>query len=106
MTLLIADGLPRGLGYVEIDQRASDLPPGTNKHFEADTYTCRHCEAVVILNPARRRERYKCNGCSHHLCDTCGAARAAGATCRTYAQFIDQLRERDARQPQPDIILP
>jgi hypothetical protein len=107
MTLLITDGLPRGLGYYEIDNRAAhnELPPGTIKHFEADTYTCSHCEAVVVLNPSRVRERYKCKGCNHHICDECAAKRVAGDGCRTYAQFIDELRERDERQPESSSIL-
>jgi hypothetical protein len=107
--LIITDGNPRGLGYFEVDNRAAhnELPPGTIKHFEADTYTCSHCEAVVVLNPDRVRERYKCKGCNHHICDECAAKHATGTPCRTYAQFIDELRERDERQPSSSsIILP
>jgi hypothetical protein len=106
--LILTDGQPRGLGYVEIDHRAAGAPFPTGKlHFEADTYTCRHCERVVVLNPERKRERYKCSGCNHHICDDCQALRFTGAPCKTYAQFIDELREQEARQPEPgSIILP
>ena len=91
MTLLITDGQPRGLGYLEIDHRASDAPPpGVQRHFEADTYTCSHCQRVVVMNPMRKRERYKCNGCSHHICDDCAALRATGAPCKTWAQVVDE----------------
>lgn len=105
--LLITDGAPRGLGYVEIDHRATGapMPPGM-RHFEADTYTCTHCQSVVILNLARKRERYKCSGCDHHICDDCAAKRYQGAPCRTYAQFIDELRERDLKQAASPIVLP
>ncbi len=107
MTLLITDGLPRGLGYYEIDHRAAhdELPKGTPRHFEADTYTCTHCNAVVVMNPARVRERTKCRGCSHHICDRCAAALAAGATCRTYAQFVAEAQERVIRQPDSGVII-
>ena len=107
--LIIADGNPRGLGYYEVDQRATaaELPPGSVRHFEADTYTCSHCEAVVVMNPERKRERYKCKGCNHHICDACAASKAIGGGCRTYAQFIDELREQDLRQSASgNIILP
>jgi hypothetical protein len=104
--LIIADSFPRNLGYVEIDNRQVDapLPPG-NVHFEADAYTCSHCERVVIKTPERTRERYKCHGCKHHICDDCEALRFAGKPCKTYAQFIDELREQDARQPEPGLII-
>ena len=74
---------PSGQGFLEIDQRAVDaeLPPGVVRHFEADTYTCSHCEAVVVMNPARKRPRYKCSTCAHHICDGCAAALASCAIC-------------------------
>lgn len=105
--LILTDAQPRGLGYYEIDNRAAGASAGEVVHFEADTYTCSHCERIVILNPERKRERYKCGGCSHHICDDCAAKKLAGGGCRTYAQFIDELRERDSRQLEPGkIILP
>lgn len=106
--LLITDGMPRGLGYLEIDQRNvhAPLPPGTQRYFEADTYTCRHCDRVVVMNPLRVRERYKCNGCSHHICDDCAAKRFAGVPCKTMAQIVDEVRERESRQPDSNIITP
>jgi hypothetical protein len=99
--LLITDGLPRGLGYVEVDHRATPgnlIPAGLPRHFEADTYTCTHCQRVVVLNPLRKRERYKCGGCNHHICDDCAAARVNGAACKTWAQVVDEIAERAIRQ--------
>jgi hypothetical protein len=107
--LIVSDGLPRGLGYLEVDQRdvAAELPPGVQRYMEADTYTCSHCQYVVILNPARTRERYKCKGCNHHICDECAAKRVAGGPCIPMAQVIDEQLERAARQlPSSSIILP
>ena len=108
MTMIITDGLPRGLGYVELDHRATGaelLPPGTPTHFEADTYTCSHCNAVVVLNPLRVRERYKCSGCSHHICDNCAAKVIAGKGCRTMAQIVDEIKEADARGLDTSLVL-
>ena len=107
MTLLITDAVPRGLGYLEVDQRnvPEALPPGVQRYMEADTYTCSHCQFVVILNPARTRERYKCKGCNHHICDKCTAARVAGGPCRTMTQVIDEKLERALRQPESNLII-
>ena len=105
--LILNDDQPRGLGYVEIDQRAvsNELPPGTMPYFEADTYTCRHCERVVVLNPARIRERYKCSGCSHHICDDCAAKRVSGEACKTYAQIVEEQLELAVRQAGSGLII-
>jgi len=105
--LIITDGLPRGLGYYEIDHRAvcSPVPDGLPRHFEADTYTCSHCNAVVVLNPQRVRERYKCRGCNHHICDNCAAARLSGAACKTMWQVIDESMEAAVRQPDPSLLI-
>jgi hypothetical protein len=110
MTLILTDQHgPRDLGHVEIDQRAvpTALPVGTPRYFEAHTYTCSHCQVVVILNPERTRERYKCRGCNHHICDNCAAKRFAGAQCKTFMQTVDEVLELSERQLKSDsIILP
>lgn len=88
--LIRTDALgPTGLGYLEIDQRATVAPQG-ERHLEFDTYTCTHCSSVVVMNPARTRERYKCRGCNHHICDGCAAIRAAGGGCKTMQQRFDE----------------
>jgi hypothetical protein len=42
------------------------------------------------MNPDRKRERYKCRGCNHHICDNCAAERISGGPCKTMAQKIDE----------------
>lgn len=96
--LIKTNGLPTNLGYLELDHRASpEAPFGLPRHFEADTYTCTHCNAVVIMNPARVRERYKCRGCNHHICDPCAALKTG---CKTMRQRIDEYME-DPTNPNP-----
>lgn len=104
--MLIKTG-PSDGGYFIIDQRAAGIPVfgGNSPLFEADTYTCTHCNAVVILNLARTRERYRCSGCSHHICDNCAAKRVAGGPCVTMAQLADEIRNQRASGSSP-IILP
>ena len=83
---------PTNLGYLEIDQRALGLP-----HVELSTYTCTHCERVVVMNPERKRERMKCRGCNHLICDECAVRRTAGEPCKTYRQHLDELCEEEAK---------
>lgn len=72
-------------GYLLLDNRAAG-----GRVAEFATYTCSHCQAVVVKNPERKRERYHCRGCDHLLCDNCAAARGAGANCKTLKQKIDE----------------
>ena len=100
---------PTGGGWLMLDHRASaELPPGiANRLFEADTYTCTHCQRVVVMNPERKRERYKCRGCNHHICDGCAALRTAGGPCRTFAQLADEVMAKAERQAEAhSLILP
>lgn len=89
---------PVGLGYYLVDNRA---PMPGSAVFEADTYTCTHCQTVVVMNPERKRERYKCRGCDHHICDPCAADRAAGSPCRTFRQLADEVMELAERRLSP-----
>ena len=100
-------------GYFLLDHRATDpvpdalvvaagLPPGAGRGlFEAPTYTCSHCQFVVVMNPDRKRDRAYCRGCDHLICDGCGAARANGAACRTMKQVIDEILATAERQAAP-----
>lgn len=91
-------------GYVSIDHRDS---PGVSEEFvrasgrdavavpggrqlEAATLTCGHCQAGIIVNPKRNRDRGWCPKCDRYLCDTCEAVRArAGGTCSYFKRLID-----------------
>lgn len=88
-----------GLGYLIIDQRGSGIPVegATGAVIERDTYTCTHCNAVVVMNPMRKRERYRCIGCSHNICDPCAADAVAGTPCKTMQQRYEESLEVLAR---------
>jgi hypothetical protein len=78
------------------------LPPEAAKGvFEAPTYTCSHCQVVVVLNPKRSRERAYCRRCDHYICDACGALRGLGQPCVTYKQIVDEALEATAKQGVP-----
>jgi hypothetical protein len=91
---------PKDFGYLMIDHRALPgflLPPGVPRLFEASTYTCTHCSAVVIMNPERERERTRCHGCSHWICDRCAAIYAQDHVCLTYKQIAEESIEAAIR---------
>jgi hypothetical protein len=94
-------------GYLMIDHREVDsaLPPGTNRLIEVPTYTCSHCQTVVVLNPQRTRERAYCSGCDHYLCDSCGTIKNVTGKCRTFKQIMDEVQENAVRQEQSIILL-
>lgn len=103
-------------GYFLLDSRhapipdatvvSKGLPPGSGRTmFEAPTYTCTHCQRVVVLNPDRSRERAYCRKCDAYICDGCGAAYAAsGGTCNSFARLLDEVAEADAKGT--SIVLP
>lgn len=106
-------------GLVTVDHRDSPgisdslavpngMPIGTGKGLaELPTFTCSHCQAVVVMNPLRTRDRAYCTGCDRYLCDGCGAAKAQTGICRPYVKFIDEMQERDAlAQQRGCLILP
>jgi hypothetical protein len=81
------------LGYLLIDHRNSpELPPGVqNQVVEMATYTCTHCNGVVIMNPERHRPREFCKGCNHMICDNCAAIKVKTGICKTFSQVVDEI---------------
>ena len=90
-------------GYLLIDHRHADpvpdtimvaygLPMGAGRGlFESATYTCSHCQRIVVLSPTRTRERTFCRGCNHLICDECAVVKARTLTCKTYKQVEDEI---------------
>lgn len=104
-------------GYLRLDNRAgpgitedlaysAGLPPFAGRGlFEAPTYTCSHCQTVVVLNPLRNRERAYCSGCDHYICDGCGAVRAKTGLCKTFNQLIEEVQEQAVTAQQSGSII-
>ena len=95
-------------GVVVLDNRDSpgisselthntNLPPGTGQGFaELPTFTCSHCQHVVVMNSARTRSRGYCRKCDHYICDACEAEKVlSGGVCVTYKQKLDVLQENN-----------
>jgi hypothetical protein len=91
-------------GYLMIDHRftpgvppdivrACGLPLGAGQGlFEAATSTCSHCQAIVVMNPERTRERAYCRKCDHYICDRCAGVMAQTRECKTFKQIIDEVQ--------------
>jgi len=75
--------------------RFTNLPAGAGQGvFESPTFTCSHCQHVVVMNSARTRSRGYCRKCDHYICDGCEGKRVlSGGVCYTYKQFMDDLCE-------------
>lgn len=84
-------------GYVRIDHRDSPglgLPfRGGGQLFEAPTFTCTHCQAVVVINPSRTRERARCYSCDHDICDGCGTKYKLTGVCLPYKKIQEDYIE-------------
>lgn len=72
-------------GYLMIDDRASG-----GGLLEGATYTCNHCNAIVVKNAERTRERHVCRGCGRVICDVCAEIRATTLQCVPMEQVIDE----------------
>lgn len=94
-------------GIPDATVMALGLPPGAGQGlFEAPTYTCSHCQFVVVLNPKRNRDRAYCRGCDHLICDACGVVRAKTFACKTFKQVVDEILTQAERQADGLLILP
>lgn len=89
-------------GLTPEQERAMGMPAGAGTGiFEASIYSCSHCEAGVLVNPLRTRDRAYCPKCDHIICDRCEAIRvASGGVCRPFKQVIEEVQERAAREAQ------
>ncbi len=79
-------------GYLLIDHRESPGLPNRSRMFEGSFVSCSHCQATVILNRDRTRERAYCRSCDHYICDTCANVAATTSTPhRSFKQIIDEV---------------
>lgn len=76
-------------------QGASPVDLRGGRVHEAPTFTCSHCQTIVILNPLRTRDRQWCHTCDRYLCDACGLTyKLSGGTCRSFLDVINRLQDQ------------
>lgn len=95
------------VGVSDEQMLAMGYPAGAGRGlYESATYTCSHCNAVVVMEPKRTRERGFCRGCNQRICDPCVAIKAQTMTCKTMTQIIDEaITAADHGKPVPPLIL-
>lgn len=70
--------------------------------LEAPVFNCSHCQAAVIVNPKRSRERAVCQKCGgKYICDECAAQMHLTLECRNRERRFDQVREDVERGVSP-----
>lgn len=65
--------------------------------FEAPTLQCSHCQAGVVLNPQRTRDRGYCAKCDHYICDTCVGIASVTLEHRPFRKIRDEHYEVTSR---------
>jgi hypothetical protein len=72
--LLIDHTASPGVSKADLDKLGMVGPAvGEGQKLELKTFTCSHCQGVVIMNPERTRERASCHKCYARICDKCAA---------------------------------
>lgn len=59
--------------------------------FESATFTCSHCETVVVMNPDRSRQRGYCKKCDHLICDTCETVKVQTGKCYPFKAMVQDI---------------
>lgn len=88
----LPDGFMRSIGL-------SGLSASEGKTLEAATLTCSHCNAIVVKNPGRTRERGFCPKCNEYICDPCVAKR----DCTPFLKILDEAEQRAYREQQSQL---
>lgn len=80
---------PQGYGIL--------IDPALPCPIEQDTFTCSHCNRIVIVKPLRPPEEMGgfCHGCSGLMCENCTRARELGGPCVTWQQILDKIEARN-----------
>lgn len=92
--LLIDNRFGPGVSEEFIRKSGRDAPVvGEGQMFEAPTITCAHCHTVLVVNPARTRERGYCRKCDHYICDNCSLiAHFNGGKCVPMSKVLDEVQ--------------
>ena len=88
---------PTHYGYLIVDHRNSPGIPGEpgmdeGQVFEANTQHCSHCNVPVVLNPYRKRDRFRCPKCDWFCCDTCAIAYKVNEVCKPFNWVADEVQ--------------
>jgi len=73
------------------------LPPARGRGmFQAPVMKCIHCQAMIIINPLRNRQRESCPKCRAYICDKCALNMKLGLECKPYTKVIEEIIEANS----------
>lgn len=80
---------------------------GKGQLWESPTYSCVHCQRVVVMNPLRTRARVFCVKCDDYVCDECEAMRVLNPQIphRSFAQVVEDVQNAAALGLSTDVAL-
>lgn len=61
--------------------------------YESAIVICGHCQAVIVLNPQRTRDRGWCAKGDHYMCDDCTEVMHRTLECRSFERLKDTVLE-------------
>lgn len=67
----------------------------TGAKLEFDTFTCVHCNRMVVKNPKRQRPRNECHNCNKLTCDSAGCI----IECNPFERDLDRAKINLNGQP-------
>lgn len=82
-------------GYLLVDDTASG-----GQRMEQPFRTCRHCQCVCLIHPARTIPLDYCAKCDAYLCRACAQEFARTGICRPLTQIFDELQEAAIQEEQ------
>lgn len=77
---------------------------GLPKLFKSPTYTCSHCDRIVVKHPLRTRNRFECPQCDKLICDDpCAVRYQLDGVCRCQSkriqEWIDSVHKQSSTSP-------
>jgi len=78
-------GIPPELA-AQVQARGGIAAAGSTK-VEVATYTCAHCNAIVLMRPDRTRDRSVCRKCMRVVCDQ------HSLWCEPFARLADAVAD-------------
>lgn len=95
-------GIPEDLARKWAAQ-GSVVKPGSTV-LEADSYTCAHCQFIIVKNPKRLRPREVCRKCMAVVCDRASCV----LECQPFEMLIEKVTSGKALQMDPttNLLLP
>jgi hypothetical protein len=68
------------------------VPAG--QKFEAPVVLCAHCQAGMMMNPLRTRQREWCAKCDRYICDRCALVLKVSGDCQSFERVLARIHDK------------